>query len=270
MSTENQGTQSYDQLYQAEMDRLNAEAAAANGANAPGAATTTPTDEPATNAEPAPAPAPAAETGDPKPETLEERFARLEREHESTKKALNDTKAWASRNAAEVNRLKKQREEETRRANRPAVLDDNPGLEEAIRYATGQPATGKPAFDADAWAGTVGTALPGLDDLLEQNPALREKATAKARELGEAWNDPIVAIRELGALQIEHERTRVATAAREAAARDFEARRKQQTAMSSVPSAGASRQAPPPDQAKRYETMSSADFEKERRRVMGY
>jgi hypothetical protein len=273
MGTENQGAQSYDEIYQAEMDRLNAEAAAAAGATAPAPAATTPTEEPAPNAEPAPAPAPAANgepTDPPKQETAEERFARLERELESTKKALNDTKGWASRSAAEVNRLKKEQEERDRRANRPQVLDDNPGLEEAVRYVTGAPAAGQPAkFDPDAWADTVGTALPGLDALLEQNPDLRDKATAKARELGEAWNDPLVAIRELGALQIEHERARVATAAREAAARDFENRKKQQTAMT-VPGGGASRQAPPVDAAKRYETMSSADFEKERRRVMGF
>jgi hypothetical protein len=273
MSTENQGAQSYDEIYQAEMARLDAEAAAANGTN-PAAATTTSTTETDPNANAATHATATDANGEPgaasKTETLEERFARLEREHEGTKKALNDTKAWASRNAAEVKRLKKEQEERDRRANRPAVLDDNPGLEEAVRYVTGAPAGGKPAFDPDAWADTVGTALPGLDALLDQNPALRDKATAKARELGEAWNDPIVAIRELGALQIEHERTRVATAAREAAARDFETRRKQQTAMSSVPGNGATRQAPPVDQAQRYATMSSADFEKERRRVMGY
>jgi hypothetical protein len=272
MGTETQGAQSYDEIYQAEMDRLNAEAANANGATTPGAAATTPTDEPTPNAEPAPAPAPAANgepTDPPKAPTEAERLAALEAKLASTEKALNDTKSWASRNAAEVKRLKKEQEERDRQANRPQVLDDNPGLEDAIRHVTGAPAAGKQKFDPDTWADTVGTALPGLDALLEQNPDLRTKAETKARELGEAWNDPIVAIRELGALQIEHERARVAAAAREAAARDFENRKKQQTAMT-VPGGGASRQAPPVDAAKRYETMSSADFEKERRRVMGY
>jgi hypothetical protein len=265
MPTENQGAQSYDEIYAAEMARLDAEAAAANGATAPGAVTTTPTDEPAPKAEPAPAATPdASTTGEPgnaapKQETAEERLARLERELTSTKKALDDTKGWASRNAAEVKRLRKEQEERDRRANRPQVLDDNPGLEEAIRYATGAPAGGKPAHDPDAWADTVGTALPNLDALLTESPELRAKAEAKARELGEAWNDPIVAIRELSAMQIEHERARVASAAREAAARDFEQRKKQQTAMT-VPGGGASRQAPPVDQAQRYATMSSADF----------
>jgi hypothetical protein len=273
MSTENQGEKSYDEMYQAEMDRLDAEAAAANGATAPAAAATTPSAEPTPNAEPAPAtpadPATAAPTGEPKQETLEERFARLEREHEGTKKALNDTKAWASRSAAEVKRLKKEQEERDRLANRPQVLDDNPGLEEAVRYVTGAPAAGKPTHDPDAWADAVGTALPNLDALLAQHPDLTAKATAKAQELGEAWNDPLVAIRELSALQIEHERAQMAAAAQAAAARDFANRKKQQTAMT-VPGGGASRQAPPVDAAKRYETMSSEDFAKERARVLGY
>lgn len=270
MPTENQGAQSYDEIYQAEMARLDAEAAAARGDQPAGAAATT------SNAEPAPAATPdASTTGEPgnaapKQETAEERLARLERELTSTKKALDDTKGWASRNAAEVKRLKKEQEERDRRANRPQVLDDNPGLEEAVRYVTGAPANGKPAaHDPDAWADAVGTALPGLDALLEQNPDLTAKAQAKAKELGEAWNDPLVAIRELSALQIEHERARVAAAARDAAARDFQKRKQQQTAMT-VPGGGASRQAPPVDAAKRYETMSSADFAKERAKVLGY
>jgi hypothetical protein len=134
---------------------------------------------------------------------------------------------------------------------------------------TGAPATAKPAHDPDAWADTVGNALPDLDALLTASPELRTKAEAKARELGEAWNDPLVAIRELNALQIEHVRNGVATAAREAARRDHEQRHKKQTAMT-VPGGGASRQAPPVDQAQRYATMSSADFAKERAKVLGF
>lgn len=272
MSTDNQDGKSYDEVYAAEMARLDAEAAAAQGAQAPGAAATTPNADTDPNAltDPAPAPAPAASTtDDPKQETAEERIARLEAKVASTEKALNDTKGWASRNAAEVKRLRTEQEERDRKANRPQVLDDNPGLEEAVRYVTGAPAAGKPAHDPDAWAATVGTALPGLDALLEQNPDLTAKATAKARELGEAWNDPLVAIRELSALQLEHERASVAVSARDAAARDFAKRKQQQTAMT-VPTGGASRQPAPVDQAQRYATMSSADFQKERNKVLGF
>jgi hypothetical protein len=273
MPDQNQDGKSYDEVYADEMARLDAEAAAAQGAQAPGAAATTPNDDTDPNAQTDPAaatPAPAASTtGEPAQETTEERIARLEAEVTSTKKALNDTKGWASRNAAEVKRLRTEQEERDRKANRPQVLDDNPGLEEAVRYVTGAPAAGKPAHDPDAWAEAVGTALPGLDALLEQNADLHAKATAKARELGEAWNDPLVAIRELSALQLEHERASVAVAARDAAARDFAKRKQQQTAMT-VPSGGASRQPPTVDQAKRYETMSSADFQKERAKVLGF
>lgn len=268
MPDQNQGDAEYSAAYQAEMDRLDAEAAAARGA-----APTTSTPEPTATAEPTPAPV-ATSTDDmptdpPKAPTEAERLATLERELESTKKALNDTKKWAGQSAAEVKRLKKEQEERDRKANRPQVLDDNPGLEEAVRYVTGAPAAGQPAHDPEAWADTVGAALPGLDALLEQSPELRTKAEAKARELGEAWTDPLVAIRELNALQIDHIRAGQAAAAVEAARRDFEQRKKHQTAMT-VPGGGASRLAPPVDASKRYETMSREEFAKERARVLGY
>jgi hypothetical protein len=90
---------------------------------APGAAATTPTDEPAPNADPAPPPTRTPTAGEPgaapKQETAEERLARLERELASTKKALNDTKGWASRSAAEVKRLKQEQEERDRARTAP-------------------------------------------------------------------------------------------------------------------------------------------------------
>ena len=112
-------------------------------------------------------------------------------------------------------------------------------------------------------------ALPDLDALLTNNAELRGKAEAKARELGVAWNDPVVAIRELNALQMGHVRAEVANAAQAAARADHAARQKKQTAMT-VPGHGATRQTPPVDQAKRFENMSSADFAKERSRVLGF
>jgi hypothetical protein len=269
MGTQDQGTPSdYDKAYQAEMDRLEAEAAKATTSN-----TSEPTPAPtaAPEGEPAPTPAPsAAPEGEPTP--LEARIAQLEQELGSTKKALNDTKGWASNTAAELKRLKREQAERERLANPPQVLRDNPGLDEAIRYVTGAPAPGQPQqHDPDAWAEAVGTALPDLDGLLAANPDLHAKAQAKAKELGEAWNNPIVAIRELGALQLEHERNRMAAAAQDAARRDFQQRQQKQTAMQ-VPGAGGGNSRPnqqPRDDAGRWASMSSADFAKERARVLG-
>lgn len=264
----------YDKVYQAEMERLEREAATANNG---GAATTPPTEQnhdapaPVANVEANPSPAPAA-TNTPAQESAEERIARLERELESNKKALNDTKGWASNTAAELKRMKKEQAERERLANPPQVLRDNPGLDEAIRFVTGAPAAGQPrAHDSDAWADAVATALPNLDGLLEQNPELRAKAEAKARELGASWNDPFVAIRELGALQLEHERGRISAAASDAARRDFQQRQQKQTAMQVPGAGGAARpNAQPRDDAGRWATMSREEFAKERARVLGF
>lgn len=263
----------YDKAYQAEMERLEREAVAANNGTA---ATTPPTEQnqdnpaPVVNVEADPAPAPAATTP-PAQETAEERIARLEQQLASTNKALNDTKGWASRNAADLKRIQKEQAERERAANTPQVLRDNPGLDEAIRFVTGAPAPGQQQHDPDAWANAVATALPNLDGLLEQNPELRTKAEAKARELGASWNDPFVAIRELGALQLEHERSRISVAAADAARRDFQQRQQKQTAMQVPGASGSSRpNTQPRDDAGRWATMSREEFAKERARVLGF
>lgn len=266
MPDQTPGTAEYSAAYQAEMDRLDAAAAAAA---TPAATTTTPDDAntPADAAIVVDTPAVAEPAKEP---TDAERYAALEARLTSTEKALNDTKSWASKSAAEVKRLKREQEERDRVANRPQILDDNPGLEEAVRHVTGVPATRQPAHDPDAWADTVGNALPGLDALLTNSPEMRTKAEAKARELGEAWNDPLVAIRELNALQMEHVRNEVAVAAQAAARADHAARQKKQTAMTVPGGSGSNRPAPPVDQAQRFQTMSSADFAKERAKVLGF
>lgn len=248
----------YDVAYKAEMDRLEAEAASKNA----------PTSEEKTET-----PAPEVKTEEkttPAAEDPETRFARLESELNSTKKALNDTKKWAQESNARAKRLEQERERERREANKPAVLTDNPGLEEAIQHVVGT----KPAqqqADMDDWATKVGMALPDLDALLEQSPELRAKATAKRDELGDEWNNPMVAIRELGKLQLEHVRAGVSAQAQAQARADFEKQRQKQTAMN-VPGGGSAPrpQANPADDPNRYATMSSADFAKERAKVLGY
>ncbi len=167
----------YDAAYQAEIDKLDA-AAAAN-------ATTTDADntDPAPEAKDALKTEPAAEQQG-EPETTEARFLRLEAELASTSKALKDTKTWATKNAAEVKRLRKEQDERERAANRPQVLDDNPGLEEAIRHVSGARPASAPENAQQTWADTVATALPELDALLEQNPELQTKAKALAQTWG--------------------------------------------------------------------------------------
>ncbi len=254
----------YDAIYNAEMDKLNATTEednsttteADNSTAEPAAKEATKTDETATPAE-------------GEPESLEARMARLEQELTGTKKALNDTKSWATKNAAEVKRLRKEREEEQRKASRPTILDDNPGLEEAISHVTGaKPA--QPAAETEAsWVDTVGTALPELGDLLEKNPELKAKAEALADTMGDDWNNPLIAIRELGRLQRDHERAVTSTAAREAAQRDFQQKGMKKTAMQ-MPSGSAARQPVKVDAVKDIQDMSDADFKKMRAKVLGY
>lgn len=249
----------YDALYQAEMDKLNAAAQgepettdAADDKQAPAQAEADPVVE--TEAEPAPE---------------EDPLKKLEARLASTEKALNDTKSWASKNAAEVKRLRKEQEERDRRANRPELLDDNPGLEEAIRHVARVP-NQQPAEDAtETWADTVGTALPDIDALLE-NDDFKAKATAKARELGDSWTNPIIAIRELGLLQREHERAATGAAAQEAARRDFQQKTVKKAAMQMPSGSAPARQAIKADPVKEIEEMSDADFKKMRAKTLGY
>jgi hypothetical protein len=259
-TTKIQDKAAYDNEYQAEMDRLNAEAAGTT-ATTPEVKTeaTTPAEQP-------------VEKTEQTTETPDERFARLESELNSTKKALNDTKRWAQESNTRAKRLEQEREAERRAANKPEVLADNPGLEEAIQYVAGVPSSQKDATaKQDEWATAVGTALPDLDTLLDQSPELRAKAAAKRTELGEDWFNPYIAIRELGKLQAEHERASVAAAAQTQARQDFEKSKQKQTAMS-VPGGGSSSRPPanPAADPARYATMSSVDFAKERAKVLGY
>lgn len=248
--------QEYDAIYQAEMDKLNA-AAGTNEPTTEADDTNGPDDTTAADAQ-----APANAEADDPIKKLEARLA-------STEKALNDTKAWASRNAADVKRMRKEQEERERAANRPQVLDDNPGLEEAIRHVSGARPASSPDEAQQTWANTVATALPDLDALLEQNPELQVKAKALAQQLGDDWDNPIIAIRELGRLQRDHERAATSVAAQEAARRDFQQKGQKKMAMQ-VPSGSPTRQPAKVDPVKEIEDMSDADFHKMRAKTLGF
>lgn len=262
-ANEQQSEADWNTAYQAEMDRLNAEAADKTA--------TTPEEK--TEAPKEAETAPVVKT-EPEAETPEARLARLEAELTSTQKALKDTKRWAQESNTRAKRLEQERAAEKHAASKPAILSDNPGLEEAIQHVAGVPASqpGNPGVaNEDDWATAVGTALPDLDALLAKNPELVTKAQALRNDLGADWHNPYIAIRELGKLQAEHERAAVAATAQAQARQDFERSKQKQTAMS-VPGGGSSSRPPanPVDDPNRYTTMSSADFNKERAKVLGY
>lgn len=263
----------YDAIYQAEMDKLDAAAGATSSTTD---ATNPDPVEPEKKTEAAEPDANAealnTETQQAQADEDADPIKKLEARLTSTEKALRDTKAWASQNAAEVKRLRKEQEERERQRNRPQLLDDNPDLEESIRYVTGgtAPKQADPEKAQAAWIEAVETALPELDELLEKHPELNAKAEARAKELGADWDNPLIAVRELGRLQREHERTVTVTAAQEAARRDFQQKGQKKTAMQ-VPSGSApARQVAKPDPVKEVNDMSTDDFHKLRAKVLGY
>lgn len=250
------GTPEYQEAYEKEMQRLEAEASGGE---------TKPEAKPATTSAPDDkAETKAAEKADEKAKTesADEIRARLA----SVEKALEDTKRWAHGNAAEVKRLKKEAEERKRTETRPAILDANPGLEDAITHVAGTPKVPP----QEQWIDTVARAIPDVEQLLG-DPAFHAKAAAKRTELGGDWDDPITAIRELSSIRTEHLNQKSIQVAVEAARKDFEAKAKKRNAME-VPGGSGGKDAGvvDDDAVKRYQTMSKTEFDKERSRVMGY
>lgn len=225
-----------------------------------------------TEATPAPVPEPVKEavTEPAKPDAapvdpLEELRAEIEKQ----KKIAADNKAWATKQSQELAALKREREQQQREAAKPAILDANPELADAIRYVAADPAPQQQVEDrASKWQDMVASAHPGIFDR-DIDPELEAALVAKRDALGSAWyDDPLVAIREITAEKLAHTERMIGKRFMAEAAKSA-----QKSAMS-VPGAGAgSVKSAPVDSEKeaadRFRNMSAADFEKERRRVLG-
>lgn len=235
----------YQAAYDAEMAKLSGEAEKS---------TTKPNDEPVKE--------PEAKIEEPAKEP-EIDVKKLAEEVEKAKKALADTQRWGHQNAAEVKRLKRELEEKERAAQKPDILNSNPGLEDAIRYVNGP---SKPP--QQVWMETVSTALPDIEDLLSDE-SFNAKALAKRQEMAGLWDDPIAATRELGNLRLAHIREKAVAEAVEKARKDFEAKQKKQAAMH-MPSGSSSSPPKEIDEAERIRTMSSAEFAKMRNKTLGF
>lgn len=256
-----------DEAYQREYDK----AAAALEAAANGQSVAITAVEPeAKLPEPATAPEvkvvePEIKTAEPAVDPIEEIRAKLEK----TEKALRDTQAWGTKNAQRLKEIEQERERQQREASKPAILDANPELAEAIRYVAGDPLPQQQEHDRhQQWMATVNDALPGIFDA-SIDPEL-EAAILKRREtVGADWSNPIVAIREITAEKLAFTERQIGKKFMAEAAKSA-----QKSAMS-VPGAGASAVTvapvdPQKEMANRYLNMSSAEFEKERRRVLGH
>jgi dsDNA-specific endonuclease/ATPase MutS2 len=60
---------------------------------------------------------------------------------EKAEKMAKDNQAWATKAAQEAAQLRREREQEQRAKAKPAILDANPELADAIRYVAQDPAT---------------------------------------------------------------------------------------------------------------------------------
>jgi len=202
-----------------------------------------------------------AETeSEPDTETLEQIKARLE----AAEKALRDTKAWGTQKAQEAAALRKAQEAAQREAHKPAILEANPDLADAIRYVAtddSQRYAQDQEIAQQQWQDTVRAAIPDIDDLLE-NGDFMEAMKGRAQDVD--WSNPIIAIREINS----EIRARAVQAAQQAAnAAKVESKRSAAT----IPSGGLRQSIKTTnseeEQLRKFQNMSDADFEREVRRV---
>ena len=164
--------------------------------------------------------------------------------------------------------MRRESDERRRQAERPAILDANPELEAAIRHVVPQPAVTQVDQQAQ-WQDAINKAHPGIFDT-NIDPELEKALMTRLQALGQdELQDPLVAIREISAEKIAH--TERMLGKRFAA----ESAKSAQKSAMSVPGAGAGGGNKAPADAdleakNRILNMSPVEFEKERRRVMGY
>lgn len=190
-----------------------------------------------------------------------ERIAALE-------KQVADNKAWATKEAMRRAELERQWEDERRAASRPAILDERPELVEAIRYVANDPAPQRQAEQAhQTWMQTIEAVHPGIF-AADADKELVDALVAKREASGEAWNDPLIAIRDISEAKLAFNERQ--TAKRVAA----EYATKAAKSAMSVPAAGGGVARAPVDKdaedVNRIKNMSDKDFEAERRKVLGY
>lgn len=255
-----------DEEYQKEYDKAAAELeAAAQATTARGAdGKFTKAETPETVVEPEKKPEtiePVKEEADP----LAELRARLEK----TEKIAKDNQAWATRMAQEAALLRKEREAQLREAAKPAILDANPELADAIRYVAHDTAPqDKEAARQQDWQTAIEKVHPGIFDK-SIDPELEKAIAERFQAIGAEVQDPLVAIREITAEKLAFTERQVGK--RFAA----EAAKQAKVSAMAVPGAGAgggARTAPDAALAEveRINKMSDAEFAREVKRVKGF
>lgn len=236
----------------------------------------TPAPAPAPAPDQAAAPAPAqGSTADPAavtsadPAKPVDDIAELRARLEKAEKMARDNQASFTRAAQEAAALRRAQEQRDREAARPAILDANPDLADAIRFVASDPTPQHQAADRiAAFQSTIEKAHP--DAFSTDMPEELQASIAKAwQELGDAAEDPLEVVRVITQEKLAFTERQVGK--RFAA----EAARQQEKSAMSVPGPGASSAARAPEdtqlaEVQRIQNMSDADFAKEVRRVKGY
>lgn len=153
------------------------------------------------------------DTNTPAEDGVQAKIAEMERQIASTGKALKDTQKWGHGLSTKVKELTQKLETATK-AERPALLDQVEGLQDAIDYAVKAaiPANQEvddftpPTIDEppkNTWVETVSGALPDMEAMLN-DPELNAKAKALQALHSNEWSNPVVAIRYLSNLRTEH------------------------------------------------------------------
>lgn len=211
----------------------------------------------------------APEPATPEP-TEQESLAELRERVTKAEKMAKDNQAWATRLAQERAQERREREAAEREAKRPAILDANPELADAIRHVVSDPAQKNDADAAnETWKSTIEKAHPGIFDTTI-DPELEKAVMKRFDALGADVQDPLIAIREITEEKMAHAERLIGK--RFAA----EAAKQSKVSAMAMPGAGAgggSRAMPADDQlaeVKRIQNMSNADFAKMVQKARGY
>lgn len=214
--------------------------------------------------EPTP-PAEEAPPETPKPDPIAELTARLER----AEKMAKDNQAWATKASQEAAALRRQQDAAQREAAKPAILEANPELADAIRYVATDPAPQQQAEQHRAnFQATIEKVHP--DAFAADMPKeLQDAISAKWSALGDEAQDPLTIVRVITEEKLAHAERQIGKRFAAEAAKEAK-----KSAMS-VPPAGASTVAVVPVdaqlvEAQRIQNMTDAEFQKERRKVLGY
>jgi hypothetical protein len=201
------------------------------------------------------------------PAKVEDPLAELRARLEKAEKMARDNQAWATKAAQEAAALRREREAEERAKTKPAILDQNPGLADAIRYVAADPASQEPDPQV-TWKQAIEKVHPGIFQIPDEDELVKSVLSRASAE-AQAWADPLEAIRIITEEKLAHAERQVGK--RFAA----EAAKLAQKSAMSVPGAGAGSGVKPSvdvqlAEVQRIQNMSPAEFEKEVRRVKGY